>query len=300
VATDFHVPAELEALCVQPHFLQHIRQYNMAMAMASVGHECRALPGGPGTVILSGRAYHRVSGGLIHGDNWTANFAQIYLLDPDDATNARMVVHHAVLRPEVLRELHHMMLRENPWVRQFCRAAANAQPVNWRWDGADDNNAMHIGALIASPGERRNIVIQLHDRPPQIIHDIHRLYHPLAYPILFPTGQVGWYLGMQATDGVRMTRVDYLKYVVMRRGRLAHLQRCGKLTLEFYCDAWASAEAQLMDFHRRPQQQNLYRSSSRAALIDQLQHADAADIGQPVRTLVFVLRVKFIPKVVGD
>jgi len=286
VSTEFDVPAELDDLCAQPHFLQHIRQYNMAMAMASVGHECRALPGGPGTVILSGRAYHRVSGGMFPGANWTANFAQIYLLDPDDATNVRMEVQHSVLRPDVLRVLHNIMMHCNPWVRQFCQAATTAQPVRWRWDGADDNDAMHIGALIAAPGENRNIIIQLHDGPPQLIYDIHRLYHPLAYPILFPTGQVGWYLGMQSTDGVRMTRVDYLKYVIMRRGRLAHLQRCGKLTLEFYCDAWASAEAQLMEFHRRPQQQSLYRSSSRAALIDQLQHADAADIGVPVRTIL--------------
>jgi len=122
VSTEFDVPAELDDLCAQPHFLQHIRQYNMAMAMASVGHECRALPGGPGTVILSGRAYHRVSGGMFPGANWTANFAQIYLLDPDDATNVRMEVQHSVLRPDVLRVLHNIMMNCNPWVRQFCQA----------------------------------------------------------------------------------------------------------------------------------------------------------------------------------
>jgi len=58
VSTEFDVPAELDDLCAQPHFLQHIRQYNMAMAMASVGHDARVLAGGPSTVILSGRAFH--------------------------------------------------------------------------------------------------------------------------------------------------------------------------------------------------------------------------------------------------
>ena len=286
VQTEFAIPPALEALIQIPHFMKHIRQYNMAVAMASVGHNCRVLPGGPSTMILSGRAYHQVSGGMFPGNGWSPKFAQIYLLDPDDAVSARMESQHQVLMPILLESLQSIMMEHNPWVQQFCQAASNMQPLRWRWDGADDNDAMLLGALIAEPGEHRNIVIQVTDRPPQCIPDYHRLYHPLAYPILFPTGQVGWHLGMQSQDGTRMTRVDYLKYVLMRRSTISHLQRCQKLTLEFYCDAWASVEAQLMEFHRRPQQQNLYRTASRAALCDQLNHADAADIGVPVRTIL--------------
>ena len=83
---------------------------------------------------------------------------------------------------------------------------------------------------------------------------------------------------MQSVNGGRITRIQYLKYLLMRRMELSHVQQCGKLTLEFYCDAWASHEASLMEFHSRPAQQSLYRSASRSVLIDQLRLRDANNV----------------------
>jgi len=284
--TDSEVPAELQELLASHHFLNHIRQYNTAMAMASVGHDARVLSGGPSSLILSGRAFHRVPGSFIADPGWNPSFAQIYLLDAEEAVRIRNGLHHDSLRPEILRLLHGIMMRDNPWVRQFCQSAANSQPLMWRWDGEDVDNAMVLAAMIASPGSSRNIVVRVHDSTPLIINDLHRLYHPLAYPILFPTGLTGWFLDMKTQCGAKLTRTQYLKYLIMRRTELSHIQRCGRLALEFYCDAWASHEAALMDFHRRPQQQALYRSVSRAALLDQLPNADACDIGVPARTVL--------------
>jgi hypothetical protein len=82
------------------------------------------------------------------------------------------------------------MIRDNPWVRQFCQSAATSQPILWRWDCDDVSNAMVIAAMIAAPGSSRNIIIQVHNSARRIINDLHRLYHPLAYPILFPTGVI--------------------------------------------------------------------------------------------------------------
>jgi hypothetical protein len=284
--TDSVVPAELQHLLSSSHFIDHIRQYNTALAMASVGHDARVLPGGPSSLILSGRAFHRVPGSFVADPGWNPCFAQIYLLDAAEAAEIRNGLHHNSLKSEVLVLLHDVMKRDNPWVRQFCNSAADAQPLMWRWDGEDVDDAMVLGALIAAPGSSRNIVIKLHDSTPRIISDVHRLYHPLAYPLLFPTGTTGWFLDMKSQSDMKVTRTQYLKYLMMRRSELSHIQRCGKLSLEFYCDAWASHEAQLMEFHRRPQQQAKYRSVSRAALVDQLPHADAGDIGVPVRTML--------------
>lgn len=284
--TEQSVSSEIQNLLSSTHFMDHIRQYNTAMAMASVGHDAKILSGGPSSVILSGKTFHRVAGGLFAGNGWNANFSQIYLLDSEEASNVRNELHHNALRTPVLAQLHNVMLRDNPWVRQFRKAAIEAVPLQWKWDGSDVNNAMVLGSMIAAPGENRNIIIQLHDAPPQLISDLHRLYHPLAYPILFPSGMTGWYLGMQSVNGGRITRTQYLKYLLMRRSELSHIQQCGKLTLEFYCDAWASHEASLMEFHRRPAQQSLYRSASRSVLIDQLPLSDAHDIGIPTRTIL--------------
>jgi len=284
--TEFDVGAELRDLLTNTHFKDHIRQYNTAMAMASVGHDARQLPGGPSSIILSGNTFHRISGGLLADQGWNPSFAQIYLLDTHDACNLRMDHQHQALRPDILNTLHAVMMAQNPWVRQFCSAALNVHPLRWRWDGDDVNDAMVIGAMIARPGDNRNIVIQVHDAAPRLIHDCHQLYHPLAYPLLFPSGQTGWHLGFSSVSGVKVTRAQYLKYLLMRRSSLSHMQQCGRLTLEFYCDAWASHEASIMEFHRRPQQQAVYRTASRAALIDQLVHGEPQDIGVPVRTVL--------------
>ena len=123
--------------------------------MASVGHQRHHLIGGPCTFILGGRTYHRIGGAALDGD---AKFAQIYTLAVEDAVDRRMEVQHRSLDPDILRQLHVLMLEFNPWVRRYVEAARNAEPVNWKWDGSEEmNDAMVIGSLIAEYGSHRNI-----------------------------------------------------------------------------------------------------------------------------------------------
>jgi hypothetical protein len=283
--TDYEC-AEISALLSDQHFMSHIRQYNMSVAMASVGHANASLSG-ICSFILSGKPYHRISASFVPIGGQQPKYAQIYLLDVANATNLRMNVQHDVLKPELLTALHNTLISINPWVQQFITASHNGEHLQWRWNGEDVPDAMVIGSIVADSGDNRHIMIRrINDGPPVFISDWHRLYHPLAYPLLFPNGQTGWYLGMQSQTGGTITRHQYLKYLMMRREKLSHIQQCGRLTLEFWCDAWASNEASLMEFHRRPQQQAMYRTVQRAALFDQLQHADARDIGVPVRTVL--------------
>jgi DNA replication protein DnaC len=194
---------------------------------------------------------------------------------------------HDNLDADVLRRLHELFLQCNPWVRRYAYAACNALQINWKWDGPEEmNDAMVIGSLIAEYGSHRDIRLCQTSGEIVFINDSHCLFHPLAYPLLFPSGQVGWHWGMKNNHGQRLSLSSYMKYMLMHRHQPTHIQRCGKLALEYYCDAWATIESQKCDFHRLPSQQRLYRSCSRAALIDQLQHADAADIGVPVRTIL--------------
>jgi len=281
----FAICDELRSLLSLKEFKDHIRQYNMAMSLASVGHTNLSLPGNC-SFIMGGRPYHRISSSLRPDDGQPAKFAQIYLLDVEDASNARNLFQHQELNMDILSRLHAIMLSCNPWVQQLRSAADNCRRLVWRWDGEDVNDAMVIGAIVAESGFRREISFQSSGGTVRYISDIHRLYHPLAYPILFPSGQTGWYLGMKGDDGSAITRLEYLRFIMMHRNEVAHIHNCGRLSLEFFCDAWASHEAAIMEFHRRPQQQVLYRSSHRAALHDQLGHADAHDIGLPVRTVL--------------
>lgn len=132
--THADVCEELVSLLSDPQFMSHIRQYNMSVAMASVGHSNNSLPG-ICSFILSGKAYHRISASMIPADNDVPKFAQIYLLDVADATNIRMDVQHGALRADILNLLHNIMVAHNPWVRQFRAAARDGQVLKWRWDG---------------------------------------------------------------------------------------------------------------------------------------------------------------------
>ena len=281
------VPPTLAAAILSPHVRQNIRQYNMAMAMASVGHDNKSLP--DGTFVLGGKTFHRV--GCMHpARNQVHSFAQIYVLDVEEASERRLNIFggsDSALRRIHLQELHSQLTLHNSCVRQF-RMAAHSSIQQLVWRCSDDISTMQVGAMIVEPGMQRDIVIHRHDGQIQFIHDGHAMYHPLAYPLLFPTGSAGWHEDMRVynldfSNNRAITLTEWGRFYLMHRDRVTHLQRCERLSLEFYCDLWAQVEARNAHFHRSPQQQAKYRSARVAALEDQLSSGvGAADIGQPV------------------
>jgi hypothetical protein len=122
----------------------------------------------------------------------------------------------------------------------------------------------------------------------QSIYDGHALYHPLAYPLLFPFGTPGWHdqlavYGCDLRSERRVTLTEWGRYFLMHRDSVTHWQRCERLTMEFFCDVWAQVEARNAHFHRSPTQQNVYRAARVAAVEDQLSAGSpASEIGQPV------------------
>jgi hypothetical protein len=155
------VPQDLSNLIFTPHVRSNIRKYNMAMAMASVGHQNISLPDGMFT--LGGKSFHRI-GSLRPAEALPHAFAQIYMLDAQEASDRRIRVQGGrdsenPLRPEILSQLHTWMLLHNPWVRQFVAAFHNDMP-QLVWRSSDDISSMQMGALVAQPGSTRDIVIE--------------------------------------------------------------------------------------------------------------------------------------------
>ena len=285
------VPQELADIILSAHVRQHIRRqdfcyflrvlittirYNMAFALASVGHNNRSLP--DSTFILGGRTYHRI-GDVMPRDSASAAFAQIYMLDAEEAAVRRAVAvgnSDSALRPAVFQILHDLLLRYNPWVQQLRSAAALDTPViEWRSDV--DVSGMMIGAVVAAPGSRSIMLHRQSAALPQFISDGHSLYHTLAYPLLFPTGAAGWHDHMICWD-VRRNRqhrvslLEWSRHLLMHREVPTFLQRCERLSLEFYCDLYAQYESRLAAFHSSPRQQAMYRCAPYRAVHDELQH----------------------------
>jgi hypothetical protein len=168
------VPEEFSNLVLSAHVRSNIRKYNMAMAMASVGHQNISLPDGMFT--LGGKTFHRV-GSLLPVETMPHAFAQIYMLDMDEASERRVQVQGSrdtlnPLRPTVLAQLHSWLLQNNPWVRQFVNAARSNLP-RLVWRSTDDMATMQIGALVVNSGSKRDIIIERQVRVPNFsVRDI--------------------------------------------------------------------------------------------------------------------------------
>jgi hypothetical protein len=281
-------PPDLSSVILSPPVLQNIRAYNTSLSMASVGHKSVGLP--DGWFVLGGKTFHRI-GSMFPAPGREHSFAQIYLLDPQAAADRRMAIfggRETPLRRELLTMLHSKLLLHNPWVRQFVHAARDGIP-HLVWRCTDDIATMEIGAMIAEVGSRRDVIVRRSDDGPLLhIHDGHALFHPLTYPLLFPTGSAGWQEDMivASVDFERQRRLsltEWGRFYLMHRAAVTHLQRCQKLALEFYCDLFAQVESRNADFHRLPQQQSKYRAARVMAVEDQLSAGvNAADIGNAV------------------
>jgi hypothetical protein len=216
------IPETLSNIILSSTVLSNLRSYNMAMAMASVGHHKSGFP--DGVFTMSGRSYHRI-GSLVPMTGQPPNFAQIYTVDTTVATDRRSEIFGDRLDRSVLSALHDELMLHNRCVSEFCRvAASDAHELVWTTD--DNIMGMQMGSLVTAAGCKRSIVIQRQLRPRelQLIDDGHPLYHTLAYPLLFPTGSPGWFSGMSRipADGSSLRLVslhDYGRYILMHRER---------------------------------------------------------------------------------
>ncbi len=295
------VPDSLSNIILSSAVRTHMRSYNMSMAMASVGHHKTGFP--DGVFTISGRSFHRM-GTLVPAIGQPPNFAQIYTVDTNVATDRRSEIFGDRLDRSVLRALHDQMLIHNRCVSEFCRVAAT-DVHELVWTTEDNIMGMQMGALVAVAGDKRSIVIKRQGNPRELhmINDGHPLYHTLAYPLLFPTGSPGWFCGMtrSSDDGSPPRLVslhDYGRYILMHRERSetarliqnnnnaldrpTHVQKCKQLALEFYCDLWAQNEARTACFHQLPAQQAKYRMGRKCALEDQISRGgNVDDASQP-------------------
>ena len=170
------VPDELVTLITDSHVHSRIRQYNAALAMASIGYSgdvvrsnSHSAPGRPhvdgwGSLKISGRVYHLI-GGAIPPAGQAPLWGQLYMFDAVEATNLRMTNSHcaANLLPAVLTDLHSLLQRHNRWVNEFVAVGASiADEITW----SSDDVSMRSGiiAVLGRPGARSIVVRRINCR----------------------------------------------------------------------------------------------------------------------------------------
>ena len=210
------------------HFLENIRHYNTAFAMASWNATLNEHAGrGPRVVTIHGQAYH-LTAAQKAPEGQPPQYAQLYILDSNEAMQQRINdPRNQTLRPGILQILQDALLAVNPYARQYQNmgqilqrerqiAAANNQPVQPVWmiiakrpyqDRRYDNPttteiaAVYVGndGAAPNPGDRdleiypadnnANNTIKIKATSPNA--------DPMTYPLLFFHGDFGWSVDIQ-------------------------------------------------------------------------------------------------------
>ena len=123
------------------HFLQNIRHYNAAMAMASWNATLNEHAGrGPRVVTIHGQSYHLTAAQEAQ-QGQQAQYAQLYILDTTEAMHQRVNdPRNQNLLQDVIQIVQDELMAVNPYARQYHNmgevlqrerqlAAANNQPI---------------------------------------------------------------------------------------------------------------------------------------------------------------------------
>ncbi|KAH9108023.1 hypothetical protein AeMF1_016693, partial [Aphanomyces euteiches] len=114
------------------------------------------------------------------------------------------------------------------------------------------------------------------------IKEFHSAYDPLQYPLLFPTGTLGWSYGNKSgLKGKNVSLNNYARYHLYERGAFSPLHASGPLLQVFAVDNFANVENQRLGFLR--DQTNNLRSDTYRAVHDAVSHdVDVNSIGKRI------------------
>ena len=119
-----HLLSGQEDICKK--FREHIRNYNNALAMTSLGcDQDRAINrdgNGPYVFKVQGRLYHQI-GSLLPRPGSSPVYAQLYIYDPQEALDFRMNnTANSSLHRETMQTLQDMLYRRHPGVELYKQA----------------------------------------------------------------------------------------------------------------------------------------------------------------------------------
>jgi hypothetical protein len=196
------------------YFLKKVRRHNFMFAFTSLGNtDCSIRQGGPYVFKIRGELYHRI-GAFLPPEGETEQFAQIYIIDQEAATAARVSNNSDLqYQPDIIHRVNNDLQNHNQYVRLFKHAyerlkAEESQgaidlQVCLRVDLTSDRRRYNLPKsntelAVAMPGtgepnRGRDIILKLCSNGGyQRISETHPAYLALHYVLLFPHGEFGW------------------------------------------------------------------------------------------------------------
>ena len=219
------------------HFKRKIRNYNSALAFASMGANITTLTGGgPYCFRIHGQVYHRTSEVAVNIPN--PKYAQLYFIEAEQASVER-ARHNA--NGDCKRYLMDGLDQELRQVNPYARMYMNMRQVYEReQQEAQEEERPQVAVSMVIHGDRRThdqrrynspttneigVVFTSEDGAPPENRDIRaelliatggnkiipisttkRMCDPMTYPLLFPNGEDGWDPYMPYTTTTRAER----------------------------------------------------------------------------------------------
>ena len=271
-------------------FREKIRQYNAAFAFTSVGvkfDESVTRSSGPYAFKIHGALYHR-TGALVPDQGQDASYAQLYILDPEDALNQRADNNRGadgqpLLDGPTMQVLHDLLYDVNPYIELYKTAyqtMSEKPPEEQRTismrlvlQQKDDQrrynlpSVSEVAAVIpARPdaeleqrrSDYREIALRMRGGGLSFISQCHPMYTPLHYVLLFPRGETGWHplipMGAAGSRSAHVTARCYYAYRLhQRQNSSLAIFYAGRLFQQFVVDAWATTEQSALEWIRHNQ-----------------------------------------------
>ncbi|VDK42808.1 unnamed protein product [Cylicostephanus goldi] len=286
------------------NFRQHIRSYNSALAMASMGAKVDTpRGGGPYCYRIHGQVYHFV-GPLDPEPGTRRQYGQLYILDTDDATAERLGnPANEGCDPLTMRELTAWFHTHNEYAASFKmmgdivaeeerkaqleqRAAPKIRMIFDSGRGFDRrryNVPVTNEVAVVFVGEdndvpaTRSLAVHHKEKGLNPIQDIDGRCDPLTYPLFYPRGGLGWHVDLtkNASERIRtrITQREFYSYLLSVRTTFNPLHYASKLLQQFAVDAYVKIEQNRLNYTRTHQKE--LRIDSYQGLMDHLASDDA-------------------------
>jgi hypothetical protein len=262
-------------------FREHIRQYNSALAFASLNAQAEVPAGGPFTYRVHGQIYHLI--GSLHPSRPDRRcFSSFYIFDPATAARERMN-HHATenCNPDTMETLSTIIAQVSPFASMFkmldtvhreetekATAAGLPSPEmrlvfgatggldlrRFNLPASDHLAAIFVGDAEQGPPPTTLTVFSAGNRM-STIRETDPRCDALTYPLFFPRGDPCWHPGLSsasASDNThRISAMDYYRAHLFERVDVWYpILRGGKLFHQYIVNMLAKVEQWRLNFLR--------------------------------------------------
>ncbi len=241
-------------------FLKEIRSYNCAFSMTSFGAKIERYDFMQ-CFKIQGVVYHLL-GPLECSSDTSRNGLQIFFLDSREQTNCRMSMYQRTRRTTI-EKLQHIIEASNSYVASFKYALelidcpeydivihSDRKPDDEHRGRFNAPTCSEIAVLLSGTvSDNRDIRLKKRhvdgEYDFQRIHQVHRAYVPLQYPLLHIFGEDGYH------DNLGVTGLQFYAYMFMIRSEyFCHLQKSERLFQQYAVDAYAMIESRRLHFYK--------------------------------------------------